>query len=107
MTESKEKGFEGWAILELMGHRRLAGAVSEALIAGAPFVRIDVPTSPPMTQFYSAGAIYCLTPSTEELVRQFVSASDAPGPVARWELRPALVPASGAQMDDDEFPAGG
>jgi hypothetical protein len=35
--------FEGWAFLELMGHRRLAGKVSEATIAGVGFIRLDVP----------------------------------------------------------------
>jgi hypothetical protein len=35
--------FEGWAFLELMGHRRLGGYVSEATVAGAGFLRIDVP----------------------------------------------------------------
>ena len=35
--------FEGWAILELMGHRRLAGLLSETQIGGAAFIRIDVP----------------------------------------------------------------
>jgi len=88
MSEPKE--FEGWAILELMGHRRIAGMVSEALVAGAPFVRIDVPSVPPISQFYSAAAIYCLTPSTEELVRSWVAASSTRGPVERWELAPAI-----------------
>jgi hypothetical protein len=38
-----ESAFEGWAILELMGHRRLAGYVQEATIAGGAFIRLDVP----------------------------------------------------------------
>jgi hypothetical protein len=33
----------GWAIIELMGHRRLAGWLSEEEVAGAAFLRIDVP----------------------------------------------------------------
>ena len=32
-----------WAIVELMGHQRIAGALSQDLTAGAPLVRIDVP----------------------------------------------------------------
>jgi hypothetical protein len=35
--------FEGWAILELMGHRRLGGYLREQDVAGAAFIRIDVP----------------------------------------------------------------
>lgn len=72
---TKEK-FEGWAVLELMGHRRLAGYVQEAEIAGGAFVRIDVPEvvldasdDTAATQFYSPGAVYCITPCTEEAAR--------------------------------------
>lgn len=35
--------FKEWAIVELMGHRRLGAFVSEQVIAGAPLLRIDVP----------------------------------------------------------------
>ena len=46
MTETTEKTFEGWAIVELMGHRRLAGYVTETELAGAPMLRLDVPEHP-------------------------------------------------------------
>jgi len=32
-----------WAIVELFGHQRIAGAISEQQLAGATFVRVDVP----------------------------------------------------------------
>lgn len=35
--------FEGWAVLELMGHRRLGGYIREEQVAGAAFIRIDIP----------------------------------------------------------------
>ena len=38
-----EEAFEGWAILELMGHRRLAGYLREQTVSGASFLRLDVP----------------------------------------------------------------
>ncbi len=59
--------FEGWAIVELMGHRKLAGNVTEATIAGAAFLRLDVPSEPPVTQYYAPAAVYAITPTTEEL----------------------------------------
>lgn len=50
-----QERFEEWAILELFGHQRFAGRVSEALIGGAPFVRLDVPEAngvPGFTRFF-------------------------------------------------------
>lgn len=38
-----EETFEGWAILELMGHRRLAGYVREVELAGQGMLRLDIP----------------------------------------------------------------
>lgn len=45
MTEQRET-FEGWAIVELMGHRRLAGYVRQAEQFGVAMLRLDVPEHP-------------------------------------------------------------
>lgn len=77
-----------WAILELMGHRRMAGKVSEQTIAGQGYIRIDVPETAGQagfTQFYGAGSLYCLTPTTEEIARA-VAASSQVVPVSKYEL---------------------
>jgi hypothetical protein len=98
----------GWAVLELMGHRRLAGYVSEQEIAGANFIRLDVPDSdtPAATQFYSPAAVYCITPTTEEIATG-LARSRRPEPVQRWELPAARddepVPSTADRLDDDEF----
>jgi hypothetical protein len=85
-----DDAFEGWVILEVMGHRRLAGYLREQEIAGRAFLRIDVPTVPPSTQFYGPESVYCLTPTTEETARAACGISRV-APVARWEL-PAAPP---------------
>lgn len=102
---AERETFEGWAFLELMGHRKLAGYVSEATIGGGAFVRIDVPAESAMegnvaVQFYAPGAVYCITPTTEDMARRF-AARCKPAPVEEWELpkRPAL-PAAGVDPDD-------
>lgn len=77
--------FEGWAILELMGHRRMAGLLSTQEIAGQSFLRIDVPTEPAATQFYSASAVYAITPCTEETARAAANLGRV-APVNRWEI---------------------
>ena len=55
-TDEKSEQFEGWVILELMGHRRLAGFLREQEIGGASFLRLDVPGTTGKkliaTQFY-------------------------------------------------------
>ena len=92
--------FEEWAILELMGHRRLAGKVSDAVIGGGAFLRIDIPGQDDRqtTQYYSPGAVYCITPTTEEVARA-VALSCQPTPVYRWEM----IERTGVVENDDEF----
>lgn len=108
MEAEKATGYEGWAILELMGHRRMSGRLSEQVVGGASFVRIDVPGDGEewtATQFYAPSAIYCITPTTEAIARK-IAASGRPMPVTEWELRPerTLPAASRDDEDDDEQP---
>lgn len=57
---------EFWAVVELMGHQRIAGRLTEHTLAGSSFIRIDVPEgqyadgSPRQTQTFlqSPGSIY-------------------------------------------------
>jgi hypothetical protein len=83
--------FADWCIMELMGHRRLAGFVREVEMGGKGMLRIDVPSVPPVTQFYGITAIYCLTPTTEAIARG-MGAQVRAEPVRRFELPPARVP---------------
>lgn len=80
-----EKGFESWGILEIMGHVTVAGLISEKVIAGQGFVRIDVPEREGevgFTRFYGTSSIYSITPCTEEIAR---------GAAARLQQRPITV----------------
>lgn len=97
------KAFEEWAVLELMGHRRLAGRVSEETIGGASFIRIDVPGG--ATQFYAPGAVYCITPTTEQLARAFAE-GNRPRPVERYELPASPRGAIGGNPGDDDQTGG-
>jgi len=84
--------FQGWCVLEVMGHRRLSGHVQEVTMAGAGFLRIDVyhgkDEAPAATQFYPPASVYCLTPTTEE--------------AARKASAPWIPPALAAPDDDDD-----
>jgi hypothetical protein len=102
VSETNEQAFEGWVVLELMGHRRLGGYLREQVIGGASFLRLDIPADSgtllerTATQFYSPSAVYCITPTTEETARA-VAKLGQPAPVQRWEL-PAR-----STRDDDEY----
>jgi hypothetical protein len=96
--------FDQWCVLELMGHRRLAGRLREQEIAGEGFLRLDVfpgsAAEPSATQFYRPGAVYCITPTTEQMARQVALGTD-PGPVKRWELPAPAAPAGSARLEDE------
>ena len=90
MTVEQAK-FEEWAVLELFGHQRLAGLVSEVQLGGASFVRVDVPDdekkkSWKLTKMYNPSAIYSITPVTESTARM-VAASVAGEPITRWDVQ--------------------
>lgn len=71
-TTTTEK-FDSWALVELFGHQRIVGKVTEATLAGGAFLRVDVPEQgpqqPAFTRFYGPSAIYSLNPVTEEIAR--------------------------------------
>lgn len=88
-----EERFEGWAIVELMGHRRLAGFVRDVEMFGGRRLRLDVPKAGEAngssefiaTQFYGTQALYCVTP-TDEMTARRVATLSQPQPVQHWEL---------------------
>jgi hypothetical protein len=101
-SDTSDDSLLGWAILELMGHRRVAGEISEQLVAGAPFLRIDVPGpdgAMMATQFYGAAAVYAITMTTEEVARAAAAASQR-WPISRWELPPAPPDPPGSSPDE-------
>ena len=97
--------FEGWAIVELMGHRRLAGHVTEAEQFGTAMLRLDIYDTKAgeavVTQFYGGSAVYCITPTTEEIARK-IGERSAPAPVSRYELEPAKP--EGDHDPDEDLP---
>lgn len=112
--------YEGWTVLELMGHRKIAGWVTEVEIAGEKMLRVDVPAPGMMvatlmqsdqrptgpwsaTQFYSGKAVYAMTPTTADVAVRF-AANSVPEPVTRWELKePTKAIPQLSLYDDHDF----
>lgn len=91
MTQNQER-FEQWAIIELFGHQRIAGLVSEQTIGGNSFVRVDVPQDGDdqgYTKLYGNGAIYAMTFVDEETGRA-AAAQFAPRPIEAFSARQML-----------------
>lgn len=93
MTEA----YKGPAILELMGHRRIAGLVSEVSQYGTTMIRVDIPSDPPVTQFYGGSAIYAMTPTTQDVVDALARNIGMTPPVYAYELR---LPEKASASDD-------
>lgn len=85
MSEDKT-GF--WAIVEIMGHKRYAGYVSESVVGGASFVRVDVPANDDCQAFskmFGAASIYCITPVSEDAAR-VAAGRLKEQPMSEWDL---------------------
>jgi hypothetical protein len=70
MTETKE--FKTWAIVEVMGHVEYAGFATAETVAGSAMLRVDVPEvkeRAAFTKYLATGALYGITPCTEETAR--------------------------------------
>lgn len=75
-----------WLIVELLGHIRMAGYVTEEEKFGGKLGRIDIPNGDGfITQYFGHSAIFRVTPTTEEVARS-VAKMNQPRPVHHFEL---------------------
>jgi len=105
---------EFWAIIELFGHSRIAGKVTEAEIGGSSFIRVDVPevsNQAAFTRYFGNGAIYSITPCSEELARLAVIQIQA-APITIYVPGIKALPSfhdddrafDDSELDEDEVP---
>lgn len=104
----KVEGFDGWALVEVMGHKRFAGRVTEHTVAGQGFIRVDVPEverdgerCEPFTKLIGPGSIYSITPLSEDVARR-MAASLRERPVHTWDL-PQLPAPRASDRDRDSY----
>lgn len=68
MNKPDETGY--WGQIELMGHQRIAGHITETTVAGKGMLRVDVPDADGTTthtRFYSPEAVYCISPTDRQI----------------------------------------
>jgi hypothetical protein len=91
--------FDQWALVEVMGHRRYAGRVTEASLGGQSFVRVDVPpveletagqTIQAFTVYLGGHSIFALTPVTEETARTWAKEWKM-RPIPAWDIKQAMA----------------
>jgi hypothetical protein len=110
-----------WAIVELFGHQRIAGRVTEQTIGGCAFVRVDVPAceqigsiaaTQAFTKLFGQGAIYAIS-FVDEPAARMVARELRVQPIDTYSLRRALqdLPAIGGnpaqrgfEVESDDIP---
>lgn len=119
-----KESFSTWAVVELFGHQRIAGLVTEATIGGCAFVRVDVPEQPERparanwdagspalpayTRYFGQGAIYALNPCSEQIARRAAAEFRAspPIPFALPDISERQALAFAEDLDDTPLETG-
>ncbi|HEV2225112.1 MAG TPA: hypothetical protein VGR84_19120 [Candidatus Acidoferrales bacterium] len=81
-----------WALVEMFGHQRIVGHVSQQQIGPAYLLRVDVPDLTKdgkliragFTRYLGVGAIYSITPIDEAAVRELLPRVDGGPEPRRW-----------------------
>lgn len=115
---NEEPPLDQFAIVELMGHVSMAGRIREESRFGAVMLRIDIPPvgeAQGFTQWISGGAIYRVSPVTEEAAMAYMERHLYTPPIP-YDVRRQLTAAPSvfdgsedgdydeSQVDDDGIP---
>jgi hypothetical protein len=110
-VNGEDKPLETWAIVELMGHIKRAGRLSEEEKFGSKMGRLDMPDDACgfVTMYFGGGSVYKITLVTEAVARA-VSKQTPVAPVSAWDFPKQLAaPVEAASVDpadgeDDDIP---
>jgi hypothetical protein len=114
--------FEQWCLIEIFGHNRIAGLVTEASLGGGSFIRVDVPEValpsgariPTFTKFLGPSSIFSITAVSEETARKLAAGMQVQ-PISTWDIRqvvdeamarralPVTAASDGPDPSDPEF----
>jgi len=97
---------KSWALVELFGHQRIVGFLSQQTFGTGVLFRVDVPdllksgkkVRDGFTRYFALNAIYSITPVSEAIVRDLLPSIDGtPG-----DARPMQL-SSFSRRDPDEY----
>lgn len=109
MEENEKMQFDQWCVVELFGHQQIAGRVSEQIVAGQGFVRVDVPDTngrPGFTRMFGTGAIYSIIPTSEDIATRYAAKLDS-RPISPYMLAASKeegAPVGSYPANDDNVP---
>ena len=97
--------FQTWGIVDVMGHQRYVGLITEQVIAGTGFIRVDVPAAGDIcawTKLIGTSSVYAITPCSEEIARAMAKErKDAP--IQSYELpRLEVAPSNPIAAEDEQ-----
>jgi hypothetical protein len=101
LIDKSQETIETWAYVEIMGHNKVAGRVSERKVGVAVMLQIDVPN--PEDGFshsvlYSPASIFSIQPTTEDWCRKFIAAR------VEYSVLPYIPQTRQLASGDDDFP---
>lgn len=113
LNAEQEQTFDSWAIVDVMGHQRFIGRVTEQVIAGQGFIRVDVPDvdsedpgAVSFTKVLGAKSIYMIEPVTKETALAMCKRGKQLSIGQRFEQQQALRLTqrdSDSDQEDDEY----
>jgi hypothetical protein len=125
----QQNKFEGWAVVEMFGHQKIAGHVTTEVYGQACLFRVDVPEMPeremvlehydyidglrvppgskvkrpgeqPFSKLIGPGAVYAINPCNEATVREYLE-RERRRPLVLLELATAKALAAGSEYNPD------
>lgn len=83
-TAPESEELKAWALVELFGHQRIVGYLSQQTFGTGVLFRVDVPdllkngdvVRPGFTRYFGLSSIYSITPVSEQMVREMLPRID-------------------------------
>lgn len=92
------------AIIELFGHTKMAGMITEQVIGATSFLRVEVPKTDKQegfTRLLNPSAVYAINPCTEEIMLALANQFNFV-PIKAWDLPPSLKRTALPEGQDDQ-----